>query len=117
MKKVTGKNFVSQPATLYNFCRYKFKNEIFPGIIPQKDQFVNGRVFFDIDLLTLKKLDDFESDYYSRQSVTVQNSQGLFKACQTYVLESQYTSLLSQQKWDPKEFESEHLSQFLKTFC
>ncbi|MGD8894123.1 MAG: gamma-glutamylcyclotransferase [Desulfobacterales bacterium] len=66
MYAVTARHFGSQKAILRNYARFTVKGESYSGIIPVTDAITEGIIYFNVDELSLRRLDTFEGDLYQR---------------------------------------------------
>lgn len=114
---VTGRSLFSARAYLSGYRRYRLKNERYPGIIQADGETTDGVVYFDVDALSLNKLDIFEGDYYSRESVSVMTEDRKMIQTETYVIKTEYRNLLSGDPWDFKEFKTRHEQEFKRQYA
>ncbi len=112
MAGVTGRAFPMEDATLHGFVRFSIKGKSFPGVLPKGGSSVRGVLYHDLDVDALQRLDDFEDDYYRRQTVTVVTSRNAAVEAQVYVVEERHHPLL-EGPWDFDEFKRRSLVQFL----
>ena len=61
-------------------------------------------------------LDDFEGELYERVSVKVETEKSGELAAATYVIKREQQNLLSNDLWDPQEFEKRHLQDFIENY-
>ena len=116
MYAVITREFRFKNAILRGYARFTVKGESYPGIIPATDSFTQGIIYFDVDELSLERLDAFEGDLYQRTPVLVgTEKEGILNA-ETYVIKPKYRSCLSSKKWNMKEFAQKHLAAFLETY-
>jgi gamma-glutamylcyclotransferase (GGCT)/AIG2-like uncharacterized protein YtfP len=116
MVAVTTRKFRSIDAILKGYARFKVKDESYPGIIPASDAVTQGILYFDVDELSLERLDEFEGDLYQRTSVRVETKKEETLSAETYVIKPELRSCLSLQEWTLKEFAQKHLAAFLETY-
>lgn len=81
--QITGKNFPTSPAYLENF-RKLTSHFGYPYVTRHKGSNVEGLLIKNIDPESMKKLDRFEGELYSRRRVTVVWG-GKRAACEAYV--------------------------------
>ncbi|MCH2115750.1 MAG: gamma-glutamylcyclotransferase [Pirellulales bacterium] len=106
-KRIGVANCCSMPATLYGFARYRVIDTQFPGIVRAGSaDLVRGRMYQDLNERTLARIDAYESDLYERLDVTVQLGDAKWVACQTYVIADSRRHILSDQTWDPTDFDA-----------
>jgi gamma-glutamylcyclotransferase (GGCT)/AIG2-like uncharacterized protein YtfP len=117
MHVVTARHFGSQKAILRDYARFTVKGELYPGIIPVTDAITEGIIYFNVDELSLRRLDTFEGDFYQRTQIRVETEgKGILNA-ETYVVKSEYLGYLSLKAWDVNEFiQKDLLQMFLMTY-
>ena len=113
---VTSRKFRFIDATLKDYARFTVKGESYPGIIPATDANTEGIIYFDVDDLSLDRLDEFEGDLYLRAPVRVETEKEDILDAETYVIKPKYRHCLSSKEWDVKEFAQKHLASFLETY-
>ncbi|MEM9419922.1 MAG: gamma-glutamylcyclotransferase family protein [Planctomycetota bacterium] len=113
MEVVTGQSFRHEHATLNNFERFLISQQVYPGIVPVDGKHVTGKLYFDVDEVSLERLDYFESEVYDRQSVEVQIASGESTLAFAYVVSGPHRNLLSDQPWDEATFVEQHLPGFM----
>ena len=113
MKTVTGKTFRSVDACLNDFQCFLIKAKKFPGIIPSKGHYTEGKVHFDIDDDTLARLHYFEDEFYDCREVFPLLDNGFQVKALAYVIPSQHRNYLSSQRWNEADFVSKYLPEYL----
>lgn len=114
---IAGIAMESQPARLQGFRRYAFDGERFPGIISSSDSdHVIGLVIANISDKVWQRLDDYESDMYSRKVVNITKQDGDSDTAETYVVKPAYHHLLADQDWDFEHFLQFDLNRYLLRF-
>ena len=116
MYAVTTREFQFKDAILRGYARFRVKGESYPGIIPVTDSVTEGSVYFDVDKLSLARLDTFEGDLYQRTPVRVETKKEEILNAETYVIRPEYRGYLSSKEWNVKEFAQKHLEAFLATY-
>lgn len=116
MVAVTTREFLALEAILKGYARFTVKDESYPGIIPVTDAVTKGIIYFDMDKLSLERLDAFEGDLYQRKPVRVETEKEEILNAETYVIKPKYRSCLSSKGWNAEEFAQKHLSAFLETY-
>jgi gamma-glutamylcyclotransferase (GGCT)/AIG2-like uncharacterized protein YtfP len=92
------------------------KGESYPGIIPATDAVTEGIIYFDVDELSLGRLDAFEGDLYQRTPVLVEMGGGEVINSEAYMVKPKFKHYLSSSEWNIKEFAQKHLKTFLETY-
>ena len=116
MAAVTTHKFRSADAILKGYARFTVKGESYPGIIPATDAATEGIIYFDVDELSLRRLDAFEGDLYQRIQIQVETKGIEILKADTYVIKPKFRSHLSSLEWNMKEFAQKHLKTFLETY-
>ncbi len=104
MHAVTGRCFLGKPARLEHYVRRKLRGESFPGIRPLAGSTVHGLVFTDVDAYSLRRLDEFEGDYYRRRQLAIILYPDTEIKAETYVLSEKFYDLLLPEDWDLDAF-------------
>ena len=103
---VAGESFHTECATLKGFNIRRVKGAEFPGITPG-DESVCGRVFFEIDELTLAKLDAYEDTFYVRQEIEAELENGSAVVADSYVVPAEVADeILSADLWTLEDYEA-----------
>jgi gamma-glutamylcyclotransferase (GGCT)/AIG2-like uncharacterized protein YtfP len=116
MHAVTVRRFRFIDAILRGYARYTVKGESYPGIIPATDTVTEGILYFDVDELSLERLNAFEGDLYQRTPILAETEKGEIFNAETYAIKTKYRDCLSSKKWNVKEFSQNHLEAFLETY-
>ena len=116
MYAVTTRKFRFIDATLRGYARFTVKGASYPGIIPTTEAVTEGIIYFDVDALSLERLNAFEGDLYQRTPIQAETEEGKVLNAETYVVKPEYRDYLSLQKWDVKEFVQNSLTAFLNTY-
>ena len=116
MYAVTTRRFRFKNAILRGYARFTVKGESYPGIIPVADAVTKGIVYFDVDELSLERLDVFEGDLYQRTSILAEMERGEILNAEAYVVKPEFRNHLSSSEWNIKEFAQKHLEAFLATY-
>jgi gamma-glutamylcyclotransferase (GGCT)/AIG2-like uncharacterized protein YtfP len=116
MKAVTGREFTSKKARLRDHARFKVKGESYPGLAPLENAVTEGVLYIEVDDLSVRRLDDFEGEFYERTEVFAGTLHGESIIAQTYLMRSRYRGRLSSEPWDPECFEKLDLFRFMSTY-
>jgi gamma-glutamylcyclotransferase (GGCT)/AIG2-like uncharacterized protein YtfP len=114
MQAVTGRRFPALPARLDGYSRHCLRGKSYPGIRPAAGASVAGLLFTGIDAHAWQRLDEFEDDFYQRESVQVIASDGACWPAEIYKIPVAFYSLLLPEEWNLAEFERHRLSAFLR---
>ena len=104
MKAVTGLEFPAKRARVKNYARFKVKGESYPGLTPLEGAVTEGVLYLDVDALSVKRLDDFEWEFYERGGVAADTLDGESLTAHTYLIKAQCRGRLSSAPWDPEHF-------------
>ena len=116
MYAVATREFRFKNAILRGYARFTVKGESYPGIIPVTDAVTEGVIYFDVDELSLARLDAFEGNLYQRKPIRVETKEREIRDAETYVIKPEYRGCLSSKEWNVKEFNQKHLEAFLETY-
>ncbi len=105
MRKVSGGTFASFQTALCNYQRYTVRDQPYPGMIAKKGGRVEGVVYLDLSPAALERLDLFEGEMYSRETVVVnRGDDGCALEVFAYVVKPKYAHLLTTDAWDFQQF-------------
>jgi gamma-glutamylcyclotransferase (GGCT)/AIG2-like uncharacterized protein YtfP len=113
MQRVSGCRLVGVPAMLEHYACLTVQGEVFPGIVPVQGAQTTGVIYTGLGDAAFCRLDDFESDCYVRERVSVRDTTGRPLQAWAYVVRPDARALLSDQPWDRDGFERKHLAGFL----
>ncbi|MCB0351870.1 MAG: gamma-glutamylcyclotransferase [Bdellovibrionales bacterium] len=101
------------PATLKNFARYVFLDEMYPGVVESQGDSVSGTVYRDVPEEVVDRLDVFEGEMYLRVERRVELPSKEELLAQVYVIPFSRRELLAKRDWSPEEFERNSLDEFV----
>jgi gamma-glutamylcyclotransferase (GGCT)/AIG2-like uncharacterized protein YtfP len=116
MTLVAGCAAPSEPATLHNFRRVKIRNEEYPAIFPQNGNTVSGVLYYNLSAKALERLDHFEGEYYTRETITVQTASDGPCQAMAYVFKPAYYQLLTDEQWHFAEFLATGKARFMQHY-
>jgi Gamma-glutamyl cyclotransferase, AIG2-like len=111
VQSVIGRVPDCHPAAIEGYRRLEVAGELFPGLIKENGNRVEGVLYLDISKDEWERLTAFEDDFYELEEVTVFSSGAVVPAL-AYVVPPFRKSILSEQVWDPESFRKNHLRQF-----
>lgn len=115
-QRVVAGHYRSAPAVLQGYQRFPVRGEEYPAIrIGDETASVSGVLYFDVSPADIKRLDDFEGEYYLRTAVDVSVS-GKAVAAETYVLRPAWYGILGDGRWDVDAFEAHGIKAFLAKY-
>ena len=118
MEVVTGRRFVSRPAVLRGYARFRIRGAVYPGIIVTPGAVTEGAVYRDVDAVSAARLDTFEGETYDRVGVGIEVDAGSSASppvrAEVYVITPSQRSRLSSDAWDPEQFRRQHLGAYLQ---
>jgi gamma-glutamylcyclotransferase (GGCT)/AIG2-like uncharacterized protein YtfP len=102
---VVGRAFETVEGTAAGFEVFRVCDAVFPGIIAGKgDSFVPGVVYLDVDQESTERLDRFEDDFYERQAIAIDCSDGQRRVAEAYVVPTTHRSVLTSEPWGRESF-------------
>ena len=104
MLHVSGQAPENNRAYLDGYFCSQLQTEPYPAIVPQVGDQVEGKIYFDLDTTAINKLDTFEGEYYTRETVRVLSENKEPVTAMTYVIKPQYYHLLTKTPWSFKDF-------------
>lgn len=104
MAEVSGLHLPFASATLRGYRRLSVKGEHYPALLPDMKGSVSGVVYRDIPQSVWTRLDRFEGEMYSRESVQIELVDGTTVAAETYVINGDFIGCLEEVEWDFAEF-------------
>ena len=96
-------------ARLHGYERFILRDRPYPAIVHTGENSTDGRLYFDLTQKFLHRLDYFEDDYYSCESVLVETSDNRNLEAVAYVLPGAQRDLLGPEPWDEVQFREVHL--------
>ncbi len=114
MAALVGRTPTSVPATLAAHRRGILAGRIYPGIVPDPQSEVSGRVYFDLDEAALDILDWFEADEYERLLVAADCADGRRTNAFAYIVCAEYAELVTDVPWNLAEFRRLHLDDYVR---
>ena len=103
-RSVAGCEFASLDSQVADFAVYRFREFDFPGMIAEQGGSATGTIYLDIDVTTLQRIDHYEGDFYSRETIQVVCEGGQQRSCQVYLLTAKYSDQLSDQPWTVESY-------------
>lgn len=113
LSSVTGRLFRSLPARLPDYAHYCLKGLSYPGVRYQPGTVTPGLVYLGIDAQALRRIDDFEDEFYCRQTLKVLTASNQEIAAEVYVVPPAHYDMMTSKRWDLELFKARSLSQFL----
>lgn len=110
---VAGVSMKSELCMLPGYERLKLAGQVYPGIREKKRSLVQGFIYKGLSQSQLHRLDQYEGDEYLRELVLVRNEHHRYYSAWVYVLAPKYHKMLSNEIWDPSEFERHYLNEYL----
>ena len=111
IKSVIGRIPDTRSAVIKGYRRLEVAGELFPGLIRENDERVEGLVYVDITRDEWERLTAFEDDFYELQKVTV-DCLGTNVSALAYIVPPSRKSVLSDKVWNPDFFRENHLAGF-----
>ena len=115
--RVVSHSYDREEAILSGYDRKSVRGEVFPVVVPASpDSQVQGIVYRGVSLSDLSRLDRFERDYYDRKTVAVVTLDTKILSAEVYVLREEYYWIISPQEWDPVQFSSRDMYNFIQQY-
>jgi gamma-glutamylcyclotransferase (GGCT)/AIG2-like uncharacterized protein YtfP len=116
MKTVTGETLRGVAGCLPGYARYSVRDTEYPGITASPNHETPGILYSNISEEKFQILDRFEGEYYERQIVKIELSEGSSTNAWAYVFRDEYKYLLSDELWDYEEFLKSGLGSFMEGY-
>ena len=113
MWKISGSKLVQLPGILKGFSRRVVKGELYPAIIADSENCVQGIVYTDVSESAWSRLDDFEGEMYDRRRVTIELLSGTAILADAYICKHAFLHCLDAKDWDFEEFVKKGKAGFL----
>ena len=111
IKSVIGRIPDNRSAIIKGYRRLEVAGELFPGLIRENDERVEGLVYLDITRDEWERLTAFEDDFYELHEVAV-NCLGKDARALAFVVPPSRKSVLSDKTWNPEFFREHHLPEY-----
>ena len=99
-------------AKVNGFQRLAVRDDVFPAVRPSSEFSVEGLLLTDLSGQDVRRLDEFEGEFYSRADAIAETNLGA-SACQLYVLKEAYYHWLDVVDWSNEEFRRNVLDDYL----
>ncbi|MBT8439691.1 MAG: gamma-glutamylcyclotransferase [Gammaproteobacteria bacterium] len=114
---VVKANYRAASATLRGYSRRKINTAIYPVAFQASPQdFINGIVYYDIEVADINRLDEFEGVYYRRTAISAELKDQPPVEADVYIIKSRYQHLISSEEWNPHDFQQRCLSEFMSAY-
>ena len=114
MEAVAGRSFAHAPARLLGYERRALVDRVYPGVVARAGAETSARVYLDLDGRALRRVDFFEADEYTRESVEVVLDGGSRLSAEVYVIRSDQRDLTRPEPWDEQAFIGSELPSYLE---
>jgi gamma-glutamylcyclotransferase (GGCT)/AIG2-like uncharacterized protein YtfP len=116
-RAVTNAQRACVAARLPGYARFRLRDADYPCAVPSSlHNVIKGYLYFDIDDITLAKLDAFEGVRYRREAVTCLCRGGGLARAYVYVLQDSQMYLVNARPWDSYRFAQSGLRRFLSEY-
>ncbi len=113
-QRVVSGNYEKTNATLLGYDRKTVKDEVYPALVKGKpDSSVAGIVYQGVSLKDLLSLDEFEGEYYRRETGRLVLPENVMITTVFYLVKPEFHHILSERKWDPEYFKHTGIHTFL----
>ncbi|WP_178861283.1 gamma-glutamylcyclotransferase family protein [Thiomicrorhabdus cannonii] len=114
--QIVSGRYASVDGIVSGYRRFAVLGEDYPGVVQAgADAAVSGRVYLGVNAADLRRLDEFEGEYYFRDVCVMSTPQGEVEV-QLYVIKPEYSRVLSAENWNQKAFEQAGLQRFLERY-
>ena len=115
--RVVAGNYLAASAVLHGYARRAVIDEDYPvAFASRPEDSICGIVYYDVEPDDVHRLDIFEGDYYQRVSVDLELPQLRVITADVYVVKQRYQRIISDQYWDPEDFQMNALAKFLADY-
>lgn len=90
--------------TLMGYNRRSVKGEVYPALVPDEEGTVEGILYKDVPNEAWERLDQFEGEMYSHQSVQITMPDETTLLAETYVILPTFLNYLEEIDWDFEKF-------------
>ncbi|MGD8590077.1 MAG: gamma-glutamylcyclotransferase [Chromatiales bacterium] len=116
MHSVSGMDLSGTTALLPGYRRRLLRGEVYPAILPDDLDRVEGILYTRLGRTAWQRLDSFEGEMYQRETVVVELAGGRRTQAQTYVLKPQYHALMTRDAWTLEWFQRSGHSTFVSHY-
>lgn len=114
---VVGREFLTVEGEVDGFSIFRVRDAPYPGIIANSGSVVRGLVYIDVDPASIARLDKFEGDFYQRQTLLIECSDGQRRAADAYVVPARNRHVLTADSWTAESFvASGGLAEFIERY-
>lgn len=114
--RIVQHRYEKQAAALSGYRRLAIKGENYPALVKSFGSSVEGVVYRNVTVADIKRLDQFEGEYYKNIAATVVTESGCRLNVRVYLFNTRYKKILSNTPWDPARFQSQHLQKFIRKY-
>ena len=104
MQEVSGLHLFHVVGILKGYSRRRVKGEYYPALVPDEEGRVEGVVYRNVSHSAWDRLDRFEGEMYTRESVKIELTNGVTLPAGTYVVRPEFLDYLDQCDWDFGDF-------------
>ncbi|MDY6990752.1 MAG: gamma-glutamylcyclotransferase family protein [Thermodesulfobacteriota bacterium] len=104
MEEVSGFHLAYVVGILKGYSRWCVKGEHYPALVPDEEGRVEGVVYQNLSNGAWDRLDRFEGEMYTRESVEVELADGTTVPAAAYVVRAEFLNHLDQADWDFEDF-------------
>ncbi|MGV6818176.1 MAG: gamma-glutamylcyclotransferase family protein [Thiotrichales bacterium] len=112
-ERVVDGHYQSIPAILKDHERLAIHGALFPGVRVRAGAQVQGKVWMNVTVQDLHRLNHFESDFYDLTPAIVDINDGSQLPVSFYLMNQSWHHLLDPRPWDARVFEADHLQAFI----
>lgn len=112
-ERVVDGHYQSVSAILKDHERLAIHGALFPGVRARTGAQVQGKVWMNVTVEDLHRLNHFESDFYDLTQATVDVTDGSQLPVSFYLVNQSWHHILDSRPWDERVFEKDHLQAFI----
>jgi gamma-glutamylcyclotransferase (GGCT)/AIG2-like uncharacterized protein YtfP len=102
---VVGRPFAHVGGHVTGFALYRVADAVFPGMLATTGaDVVQGVVYFHVDEAAIARLDQFEDEFYRRETVAVNFDDGSICDAAAYIVPPENRGELTDEPWTRDEF-------------
>ena len=114
---IVAGEYQKSTAAISGYSRRTVIGEDYPALLSQAGAAVtDGILYFNVSGADLRRLDEFEGRYYARKQVPVVTENGSTVAAEVYIFKDRYRHLVSENEWDPAQFETAGMKRFIRNY-
>jgi gamma-glutamylcyclotransferase (GGCT)/AIG2-like uncharacterized protein YtfP len=90
-----------RPAVLHGYEARRLRGVTFPGLVECEGRSAPGLLYYNVSDTALRRLDEYEDDFYLRIEVTVELKDGAPERAQVYLMHPAHRDVVLPDRWTP----------------